>query len=118
LTGEDLRDLEDLGLLPKEALESDSENGNGNPDVTEMQQAEPEIEERDIVPWFETLVQGSKLGKLRRMRGQKQSTDGRRRVEWEIMEWTDDAGESDAAASSKRKLDAMASGETIMTGGI
>lgn len=111
LAGEDLRDLEDLGLLPKEAFDSDTENAEGDVDVEMIGQTEPEIEEREIVPWFETLVQGSKLGKMRRMRGHKQSSDGRARVEWEIVEWTDDSEDGTSVTSSKRKLDAMAGGE-------
>ncbi|RFU26429.1 hypothetical protein B7463_g9916, partial [Scytalidium lignicola] len=118
LTGSDLRDLEDMGLLPREALDSDSETGNGRSDAARIQETEPESEERETVPWFETLVQGSKLGKLRRTRGQRRSNDGRTRVEWEIVEWTDDGGEGETVASSKRKLDDMDGGKIAVSGGI
>ncbi|KAH8815652.1 hypothetical protein F5884DRAFT_773086 [Xylogone sp. PMI_703] len=120
LTGPDLRDLEDMGVLPKEAFDSDSDERTGPETVVigESNQLEPEIEEREIVPWFETLVQGSRLGKIRRSKGQRRSNDGRTRVEWEIVEWTDDGGDGENAGSSKRKLDAFEGGETVMSGGL
>ncbi|KAF8852463.1 hypothetical protein BDZ45DRAFT_716950 [Acephala macrosclerotiorum] len=80
LVGTDLRNLEELGLLPKEATEEAEkdkdevviwEEGDGN----------------EGLPWFETLVEGSKLGSMRKSWGKRQS--GRYQVEWEIVEWTE-----------------------------
>jgi hypothetical protein len=99
LSSNDLRDLEELGLLPKEAVE-DAEHDNekiesvihtGNNDTTEG------------LPWFESLVKGSKLGNMRRSWGSRQSGHGRFKVEWEIMEWTEgDVG--DTVSPAKRKI--------------
>ncbi|KAL3419390.1 hypothetical protein PVAG01_09612 [Phlyctema vagabunda] len=100
LTASDLRDLEDLGLLPKEALE-DAEH-----DKEKIEKVEPHARDADAdegLPWFNTMIEGSRLGKMRRSAGHRKSRDGRLQVEWEIMEWTDGDEEADAQATGKRK---------------
>jgi len=113
LASSDLRDLEDLGLLPKEALEdaeSDKEkienvvgsnvlNGDGN----------------EGLPWFETMVEGSKLGKMKKSWGSRQSGNGRYKVEWEIMEWTE-GDEEDSTLPSKRKFGEVVEADSTMEG--
>ncbi|RDW78396.1 hypothetical protein BP5796_06248 [Coleophoma crateriformis] len=100
LAGSDLRDLEELGLLPKEALEdveSDKEKiEKGVPETSALQTTEG-------LPWFNTMIEGSKLGKMRTSKGQRRSSNGRVQVEWEIMEWTDE-GNDDSHVTGKRKL--------------
>ncbi len=106
-----MRDLEELGLLPKEAVE-DAEHNNekiesvihaGDNDATEG------------LPWFESLVQGSRLGNMRRSWGSRQSGHGRFKVEWEIMEWTEgDAG--DTSSPAKRKIGEVDESDTRMDG--
>lgn len=104
LAGSDLRDLEDLGLLPKEALE-DAEN-----DKEKIENAVPYVGTNVLnghgnegLPWFETMVKGSRLGNVKKSWGERRSGNGRFTVEWEIVEWTDDGTESDTT-SAKRKL--------------
>jgi hypothetical protein len=54
------------------------------------------------------MIEGSKLGRVKVSRGKKETDDGRK-IEWEVVEWTD-ADEAAAQAanaqgqSSKRKL--------------
>jgi hypothetical protein len=96
LSGEDLRDLEELGLLP-ESIEQEIKLGKG---------AGKEVSQHEDqgIPWFETLVSESGLGKLRRSAGGRKSRSWR--VEWEIVEFEDGEGEESeqATAAVKRKL--------------
>ena len=86
-----MRDLEELGLLPpevKEGVESPPASGRGTP-ALEMQRESPApVRVRQGLPWFESMIDGSQLGKVKVRRGEE-TKDGRR-VEWEIVEWTDD----------------------------
>lgn len=62
---------------------------------------------REVVgalPWFDALTEGSRLGTLRRAKGGGTDPTGRVRVEWEVVEWSeDDAG--GAESPRKRKLE-------------
>jgi hypothetical protein len=55
-------------------------------------------------PWFEDMVQHTRLGRFKQQRGRHE--DGRVLVEWEITEWTegDDADDERLATPSKRKI--------------
>ena len=63
-------------------------------------------------PWFEDLIENSKLGTLRRRKGGHTSKDGSVSVEWEVAEWeSSGAGgigsgnaPADVQAIGKRKL--------------
>ena len=67
-------------------------------------------------PWFEEMIQGSELGRIKRRRGGGTSSDGHTEVEWEITEC--EGGEGDLAATStgKRKLGSLDPGEDIGMG--
>jgi hypothetical protein len=98
LLTQDLRNLEDLGLVPGDSDDDDM-------DVVEP----PEVSGGDqligrevtSIPWFDGLVRGSRLGNMRTSKGAHESRDGTIRVEWEITEWTGDDDEDldDAAAT-------------------
>jgi len=106
LAGSDLQDLEELGLLPKEATE-DAENDKEVIEKAVTDVKGGDVEASEALPWFETMVEGSRLGKMKKMRGTRRSGNGRMTVEWEIVEWTDDneERENDAAQQAgKRKL--------------
>ncbi|XXH04931.1 LRR receptor-like serine/threonine-protein kinase RGI2 [Hypoxylon texense] len=110
LLTEDLHDLEELGLLPEEPA----------PEImdiipTPRSTQGSQLVGRDItsIPWFESMILGSRLGNVHTTRGVRESRDGRVRVEYEITEWTgDDAADgetgekpesSSASATGKRK---------------
>lgn len=95
LTGEDLRDLEDLGLLPKEL----SDQGEDTEQILVRNTGGA----RQGLPWFESLIEGSTLSKVKRTSGNHQSADGRVSVKWEVVEWNDDGLDGDATSTSKRK---------------
>ena len=58
------------------------------------------------VPWFEGLVEGSRLGRVTRKA--VGVGEGSVRVEWEVVEWTEEedgeGGGERAASPRKRKL--------------
>ncbi|PVH73541.1 hypothetical protein DL98DRAFT_501035, partial [Cadophora sp. DSE1049] len=95
LAGSDLRDLEELGVLPREAVE----DAVGERGMVEESAGGGVLSERsgngngigeEGLPWFETMVKGSKLGNVQRSWGERRSQNGRFKVEWEIVEWTED----------------------------
>lgn len=103
-----------MGVLPAEALQ-DAEN-----DKEKIENVVPFAGSSTLngsgnegLPWFETMVEGSRLGKMKRSSGQQQT--GRYKVEWEIMEWTDD-GEADGTSPAKRKLDEIEEPDSRMEG--
>ena len=53
-------------------------------------------------PWFEDMIKGSQLGRIRRRTGEHTSSDGKSRIEWEIIEVEDDDGSS-IQGTGKRK---------------
>jgi hypothetical protein len=56
------------------------------------------------LPWFDTLTEGSRLGRLRRAKGGSTNRLGTTvRVEWEVVEWSED--ETGGESPRKRKLD-------------
>lgn len=64
--------------------------------------------ETTSIPWFDSIVEGSRLGgRLRTVKGTRQSVDGTTKVEWEISEYNDDGDEETSTPSGnngKRKL--------------
>lgn len=113
LVNEDLGDLEDLGLLPSSDDEADKPQGPVTPadtagmvahDVREVV-LRPGRETIGGLPWFDTLVEGSRLGRLRHRKGSGRSRDGTVRVEWEVVEYTEDDSGNDTPRSGKRKYD-------------
>ncbi|KAK4153749.1 hypothetical protein C8A00DRAFT_43389 [Chaetomidium leptoderma] len=119
LVPEDLGDLEDLGLLPASPSPSEAEGEEkGETRVDETGQ-----EERDtnmgvgVLPWFDTLTEGSRLGVLRKAEGASVSRTGTGpgtvRVE-EVVEWTGDGG---AESPRKRKLGDVEGAAEVEDGG-
>lgn len=116
LSPRDLADLEDLGLLPDP--EDEDEEGEEELAMTnrvEVGQQQQQQREEELVPftmlgtvgalpWFDALTEGSRLGKLRRTKGRGADRSGTVRVEWEIVEWTEDNGPK-SPRNGKRKLE-------------
>lgn len=120
LTGTDLRDLGNLGLLPTEE-ESESDSA-GEAAAKEKAEQEKSREQSAVVgvPWFESMLRGSGLGRVKRTRGVQSSSDGRTRVEWEITEWIEGDGnegiEIVTQNSGKRKLGVVEGDDSVMDG--
>jgi hypothetical protein len=56
-------------------------------------------------PWFQSLVDDTQLGRIKRQRGGQTSVDGSMSVEWEVVEFT--SNEDDGTPVGKRKVDDM-----------
>ena len=65
-------------------------------------------------PWFEEMIEGSELGRMKRRRGGHTSADGKIKVEWEIMEVEGDNGEGGLTGGEKRKLDQVGKGDDLV----
>lgn len=116
LVHEDLHDLQSLGLIPDDTDSDEAAQDDDMEHVVDgdgLEPAEPGatvLREQFGVPWFEDLVQGTRLGKLRRRYGGHRSQDGRVQVEWEIVEYSDHGEDMEdvdmpTPSSGKRKLD-------------
>lgn len=101
LLREDLRDLEEMGLIPDESsdgAEEAKEEAATPARTTDLRQSFG-------VPWFDTMVEGTRLGNMRRSHGMKSSHDGKVNIEWDIVECTDDGDvEMSPVQPGKRKL--------------
>ena len=60
-------------------------------------------------PWFEEMIEGSELGRIKRQRGGESSADGKSSVEWEVFEITNETGDG-STGTGKRKLDQIGKG--------
>ena len=65
------------------------------------------------MPWFEEMVEGSELGRIKRRRGGETSPDGSTRIEWEVVEIGGDGGESEASSVAKRKISKLEQGDDV-----
>ncbi|KAI0142942.1 hypothetical protein GGR57DRAFT_371984 [Xylariaceae sp. FL1272] len=120
LLTEDLHGLQDLGLLPG------SDEDEDEPDTMDISlptasEASSSVTSRTFtsIPWFDSLLAGSRLGRMHTMRGVQESSDGRMRVEYEITEWTatddddneaEEEAEASESSSGKRKRTDTADG--------
>lgn len=104
LLQEDLQDLEDLGLIPEESESEPEDKQVGSPRRGNA------LRQSFGVPWFDGMVEGTRLGRMRRTHGIRRSDDGTVKVEWEIIEESDGADANDvemetgSTSSGKRKL--------------
>ncbi|KAH8195469.1 hypothetical protein TruAng_010368 [Truncatella angustata] len=103
LLTEDLHDLEELGLL----AEDDQGDMMDITPTTPGAGNDSQLTGRDFthIPWFDSMMQGSRLSNVRTSRGARESRDGTVHVEWEITEWTGDDNDesSESSATGKRK---------------
>lgn len=111
LLQEDLQDLEDLGLIPEENEGEGDEQDKRKEKEGSTRNQGIALRQSFGVPWFDGMVEGTRLGRLRRTHGIKHSGDGAVKVEWEIIEQSDapEGGdgvdvESSSGLPGKRKL--------------
>ena len=118
LKDESLEVLKDAGLLSN-GYTSENEGQKG-PDTSKPEAVMANSgRELQGMPWFEEMVEGSELGRIKRSRGGRRSFDGRNKVEWEIIEFEDDKEEDKIQNTGKRKLDMIGKGDDVeMRGGL
>ena len=107
LKSESVERLQDAGLLDGQ------EEGEKTPSEPTSKQATKDIITREIRgnPWFEGMLEGSKLGKIRRRKGEHTSADGSTTYEWEIVEIEGNDAEDTGVGTAKRKLGDVGDGE-------
>lgn len=107
--------MEDAGLLAGAEENEKVETSDGN-DGEKGTMKRKLNRESTGTPWFEEMIQGSELGKMKRRRGGQSSLDGRSKVEWEIVEFTADDEESSIVGTGKRKIE-ISEDDVEMRGG-
>ncbi|KAL8710157.1 MAG: hypothetical protein Q9220_005240 [cf. Caloplaca sp. 1 TL-2023] len=104
-----------MGSLKSDSIEKLADEGiltgPGDPSSTvapkESEPDKPEVpRERGISgrPWFEEMIEGSELGRIKRRRGGHSSADGQSKVAWEVVEFSTEPPDT-GASTGKRKLD-------------
>ncbi|OCK85868.1 hypothetical protein K432DRAFT_377248 [Lepidopterella palustris CBS 459.81] len=106
LLDEDQEALGDFGWLPGDS--SDEETTAMA--VEGLGRGAERVQQQHVVtrgvPWFEELVEETRLGKVRKQRGGFAARDDGVRVEWEVVEWTegDDEAAEGESGKGKRKI--------------
>lgn len=103
LKRDSLEKLKEAGLLAGTEENEEAETSDWNEERKETMKRK---HTRELIgtPWFEEMIQGSELGKVKRRRGGQSSLDGRSKVEWEIVEFTADDEENSIVDTGKRKI--------------
>ena len=105
LRSDSLERLQDTGLL-------DGQEESVRTDVEPVsRQVTRETTSREVRgnPWFEEMLEGSQLGKIRRKKGGHISADGSTTYEWEVVEI--EGGDMESSGAAKRKLEDVGDGE-------
>ena len=117
LKSESMDKLEDWGILAGPDGESEDQTSAPAP-TAESLHTEPEGREVKGNPWFEGIIEGSELGRIKRRRGGEKSADGRTRVEWEVVEF--ESGDADGSVAlpgtGKRKIGSLGEEDAEMRG--
>ena len=104
--------LEEAGILPSVG----SENKEMVQTATGGTKRAADIGEgREVrgTPWFEEMIQGSELGRIKRRRGGGTISDAHTKVEWEITECEGNEGDVAVTSTGKRKLGSLDQGDNL-----
>lgn len=108
---ESVERMEDAGLLSTVPNEEKGKHADANEQTGEIE-AQGQGRQVRSHPWFEEMIEGSELGRIRRRRGGETSSDGKTTVEWEAVEIGGDEGDdAGAAGTGKRKLGSLGAGD-------
>jgi len=106
----DLELLEDAGLLDFDKEDEVEETGGAEGEAMDIMRritfAPVSTARHRVAPWYESLVENTALGRVKRQKGGHTSADGSYEYEWEITEYTeegDDENEGDVTPV-KRKI--------------
>lgn len=121
LKSESMERLEDAGFLSGLANDTQGEPETSKPhSVTSRANEGTAIGvSREITgtPWFEEMIEGSELGRIKRKRGGTRRSDGRVIVEYEITEFESNDGDSGALGMGKRKHGSLVEDDVVMGSG-
>jgi len=104
LKNESMERLEEVGILSSAADEPNDQNEPAKAIGTNKTTAMQKNHGRELRgnPWFEEVIEGSALGRIKRRRGGQSSSNGETTVEWEVVEVEGDG--EDITNTGKRKL--------------
>lgn len=68
-------------------------------------------------PWFEEMIEGSELGKLKRRRGWQESPDGKTQIEWEVVEFTAEDEAATSVDGGKHRIEVGGDGDAMKVDG-
>jgi hypothetical protein len=110
LLDDDQERLAELGLLPSSESSDEDTAMQSADELAHPTAARPATRSEPRIrgaPWFDDLVQHTRLGRFKQQRGRHM--DGRVQVEWEVTEWIEGDGTEDerapgSATPSKRKI--------------
>ena len=113
LKNESVERLEEAGFLS--AADRGESSGETTSEAQQVSSIVGRGEGREArgIPWFEEMVEGSELGRIKRRRGGQTSADGSTRIEWEVVEIGGDHGDSEATSTAKRKISKLEEGDDI-----
>lgn len=97
--------LADLGILGREEMANEHNVGRVN-EQSALSSVEHSKEIQGF-PWFEDVVQGSRLGRMRTTKGGGTSADGSTTIRWKVIELggEDDVDSAESGlGTGKRKL--------------
>lgn len=116
LLDEDQALLGELGYLPSGGESSDEDTSGAGPSRPTQAVARSGQQPRGAgAPWFEEMVEHTKLGHFKQQRGGHTSRDGTVKVEWEVVEWTEaDDADDEGMNLGKRKIGQIEEEDTDM----
>ena len=117
LKSESMERLEDAGVLFAMTDQTKDNEESQKPQQSSLQASSGATvgEGREVsgTPWFEEIIEGSELGRIKRRRGGERSSDGKSIVEYEITEFDSGEGESVTLGTGKRKIGSLGDGDNI-----
>lgn len=116
MKSESLERLQEAGLLAGAEENEKTEKSDEN-DGKKGTMKRKHNRELIGTPWFEEMIQGSELGKMKRRRGGQSSSGVSSKVEWEIVEFTDGDEENSIFSTGKRKIDIAGDDVEMRVGG-
>ena len=108
LRSESMDLLEEYGILDAKDDESEAAPSTSKqPDLPVTGSQGREVRGN---PWFEEVIEGSELGRIKRRRGGEHSADGTTHVEWEVVEFEADDADT---VGGKRKIGSLEEGNDV-----
>jgi hypothetical protein len=103
--------LEEAGTLQ---LEDEDESGEGEQmEVARLFEPVAGTMHRGA-PWYESLVEDTPLGRVKRQKGRHTSGDGAVEIEWEVVEWTEGNDDNEGSTTpGKRKIGEVEESEDL-----
>ena len=113
LRSESFDRLEDAGFLS--GVSSEDEREEARESIKKPTQVTAIGQGREVrgSPWFEEMIEGSRMGRLKRRRGGQISADGNTKVEWEVTEFDSSEPDEGSVNTNKRKLGSLGESEDV-----